>query len=195
MATKRQKEYKTKVRGFTDKVKCALEKEVYPIVFNHFRRRTDKDKFLGNDSIAGWANLCGHTVGVQEKYVRADTYNKYGKLYFEVAHTDANGRLVYGVGMRSKANVIVYAIYDEDTDKLIETHFLSVKWLQDEGARVLREWNVNGIQPIDLRCYQSSNKLKTGGYYTVYSYEFDLNLVPDCAYVRIQDEPVRVVEE
>jgi len=185
MATKRQAQYKKKVRSFTDKVKEALEWQVYPTVFDSFRRVTDKQKFQRNDSIAGYARIKGTPAGIQEKYVRADTYNKYGTLFFELTHTDANGNLVYGVGMKSKAQIIVYAIHDEETDELQEVYFLSINWLKDKGKELIQEWGETNLLPIEMKRYQSNNQLRTGDYYTVYSYQFRVADLPTEAFVRV----------
>jgi len=174
------------MRDFTAKAKDALD-AIYAELFDSFKRLDDKERYTRNDMVAVEVTVAGSVISIQEKFAHKKGENQ--PLYLELLHTDYRGKAVAGVGMKSKAQIIVYAIWDDDTDSLDSRIFLKVKYLQKVASAEYTAFQLRTAK-TPARSYSIStikgSALKTGQSYNVTSYEFFIKSLPDEAFVKLQ---------
>jgi hypothetical protein len=116
----------SKMRDFTAKAKDELD-SLYASIFTSFTRLSDDERYDRNDMVAVIAQLEDKKVCIQEKFVHEKIEQN---LYLEMYSTNSKGKLVFGVGFKSKADIIVYVVWDDIEDRISRLHTYYVKPLQ-----------------------------------------------------------------
>lgn len=181
-------ESKKKVFDFTGKVKQQLD-EVYLRFFSDVVRIDDKVRYKRNDQIACLLKYGDVVISNMEKFVH---YKPGQNLYFELKHLNANGKESDGVCLRSQADIISYAIYDDSSDLLKEVYVLKMKYLRPKAMEQLRLFRTAKKSSIKV-C--QGEQLKTGIPYKVFSFEFDPKTLPEEAFVHFQDQRIMLEKE
>jgi len=180
--TKRSVEY-NEMRGFTAKAKSALD-AFYLQHFDGWRRLDDKERFKRNDMIAGYVKVVDAEIAVQEKFAHKKSEPNQA-LYFELYHTNDNGKQVEGVGLRSAANIIIYAIWDDVHECLARVEVLKVKFLKKRGVDEYMKMRMGKHHTITSA---NGSGLRNGKNYSVLSLE--ITNIPDEAYVLLRGERI-----
>jgi len=163
------------VLAFTRKVRKYLDTTVYAALVAEGRTitRVDTKSYLkNNDFINCWGtSVDGRKFSIWEK---ASTVLDYG--YFELEHTDSRGLKVPGMGMRSKANVLVYVLWNADYNRVEQVYYLNVAAMKKravealaadnnimiingEGSFKVKTWKFN-FKDLDSTCFVTFNPIK-----------------------------------
>jgi hypothetical protein len=183
MSTKRSAEY-GEMREFTAKAKAALD-AFYLQHFDGWKRLDDKERFKRNDMIAGYIKVGDAEVAIQEKFAHKKSDDTNQALYFELYHTDSHGKKVEGVGLRSAANIIIYAVWDDSHECLSRVEVLKVKFLKKRGIDEYIKMCTGKPHSI---ISAAGSSLRSGKKYSVLSLE--ISHIPEEAYVLLRGERV-----
>lgn len=165
MARRTKKEV-SELRAFTDKIKKQLE-EFYAKNFDSITRLSDKERYKRNDMVAIEAMKDGKKITIQEKFVHVKELSQY--LYFEWKSTNRNGVQVAGMGQKSRANVIIYILWDDVNDEIAKIYAYRVKPLQ---LFAFEEWKKRLLgRSNDIKLFNRVDSF--GKNYKAWSLEFD----------------------
>ena len=168
---------KAEIVQFTAKVREYLDHSLYNSLDN-FLRIDDAKRYKARDFI----NVYGKKDGTMYTFMEKDVHYKGDfACYFELEHVNNSGQKSPGIGLQSKAKVLVVTYWEDGKDAPIGTFLLNISKLKEWGRRVLADEQMRADETTTVL----GGTVASGERFQVTSLRFNAAYLPPEYYVNI----------